>query len=354
MHVRVQLKRGARRLLRRSAHVDEKVYRSPREIALRNAADSLGVELGEDYLADLDLDSMPLGASEGGGPTRVDAFREELVTYIQGVADDRRRRRRRRVATLAGLVASVAVAVVLVSDVRRERSGDGRSASAVDQPLILPGYPGGGVGLSRGGNRVTTALSAGDGGELVHSAYIDVQGNVCASTAMVVRGITRQEGGGGCVRPAAIARAISRVPAYYVGTSSGPDYDMLRGYGRADLARIVADDPRARIQSTISAAWYPGGNAPADFAVKAFLVRIWHGRGVRFRSVMDLDGSGRNLGLTAVFANGDKKPILGFNEALHGVEPPRQIIDRIREPITYEDCIIVNPGEKLPPGKTRC
>jgi hypothetical protein len=310
------------------------------------------VTLGEDYLVDFDPVSLDLSGVNDA--SRADAFREELLTYIRRLANERRRRRRMRIVKLVGLGASLAVAAVLVSGVRQAQTDADRSISIEDDRLVLPKYATGGTGLSRGGNRVTTTMREVGGGRLVHSAYVDVRKNVCASIAQVVRGITRWEGGGGCMQPAEIAKAISHVPSYYSGTSAWRGYDLLNGYGRADLARVVADDSRVRIQSTISTAWHPGGNASEEFAVKAFLVRIWHGPGVRFGSVMDLDGLGRNLGLTAVLVNGDRAPIVGFDEALHGVKPPRQIIDPILVPIEYDDCIIVFPGGKLPPGRRRC
>jgi len=62
----------------------------------------------------------------------------------------------------------------------------------------------------------------------------------------------------------------------------------------------------------------------------------------------------RTLGLTALFANGDKSSIPGLDEALHGRKQPIQIIDPIHERVRYSNCITLYPGEKLPPGRARC
>ncbi len=130
---------------------------------------------------------------------------------------------------------------------------------------------------------------------------------------------------------------------------------LVGGYGRSDLERLVADDSRVRIESTISAAWYPRRSAPDDFTTKIFLVRIWYGPGVRFGSIMDLGPRTNNLGLTAVFANGERAPVMSFEEALQGPKPPTQIIDPIRKPMKIgEECLVVKPGQKLPPGRRRC
>lgn len=197
-------------------------------------------------------------------------------------------------------------------------------------------------------------MPAVEGGHLVHSAFIDLQNEVCASTKRVVRGIIRSGAGGGCRFPTDLAKAISLGSSFFSGIAGAPGYMLVSGYGRSDLERLVADDSQVRIESAISTAWHPGGNAPDDFAAKIFLVRIWYGPGVRFSSILDLGPDSRNLGLTAVFANGKTAPVLGFEEALHGPKPPTQIVDPIRKPMKFEDCIVLFPGEKLPPGKTRC
>lgn len=348
--IRVRLRHWFARLSGRAPR--EPRYRSPREIALQNAADSLGVTLGEDYLADFDLDDVPLDLEALGNPDRTDASREEILAYIQGLSKARRRRRRVIALWLVALVTSVAVVGALIGEVIRvgPLRGDRHfELTKRDRPRL----PGGGAGVSKGGNSVSTRMPAVGEGHLLHSAYIDLDDDVCSSTAQVLYGITRTESRGGCISPKGIARAISGGSAFLTGGGAFRDYELVNGYGRSDLKRIVADDRGVRIDSVISSPWYPGRGAPG-FAFRTFLVRIWHGPGVRFRVMADMGSSSRNLRLTAVYANGEKAPILSLDEALHGVKPPSRIIDPIREPVKIEDCVVVNPGEKLPPGRMLC
>lgn len=344
----LSLKRWAKGLDDRGS--DAERYRSPREIALQNAADSLGVKFGEDYIASLDLQDIPLDLEGVDDPSRVDAFREEMLAYIQG----RRRRRRRARALKSGMiVAAFVISAAVVGEIMRPDSrreigdiSDGRSKFK---------YPGADVGLSKLGGRVTTSMPAVDKGRLVHSAYADLQGNVCSSTAQVVRGITRNESGGGCQQPADIARVVARVPAFFTGVAGADGYVLVSGFARAGLERIVPDDARVRIESTITSAWHPGGNASPGFALKAFLVRIWHGLGVRFGSLDHLVANERSLGLTARFADSSSSRIAGPDEALRGNPPPRQIIDPIPEPIEFVDCVVLAPNERPEPhGPPRC
>ena len=72
-------------------------YRSPNEIALRNAADSLGVTLGEYYPDDVALpDGLQDWQGDDGDPARRDAMREEMLVYIERVGSRRKQRRRAR------------------------------------------------------------------------------------------------------------------------------------------------------------------------------------------------------------------------------------------------------------------
>jgi hypothetical protein len=344
------MKGGVRRLIRRALGGDEEHYRSPQEIALRNAADSLGVALGEDYFDDLGLNDIPVDLPGTADSARADAFREELVAYIEGRANERKRHRRARVLKFGVAGAVVGGAVVLSAAITREEP----SKPTGDARLSLPRYVGTGVGFARGGMGAVTTMPAIDGGDLVHSTYRDVHDNVCLSTAQVKRGITRNETRGNCVEPGDFFKAIRRRPAFFTGGAGARGYVLVSGYGRADLARIVADDSRVRIESAITPTFYPGANAPDNFAVKAFLVRIWLGPGVRFASPMHLMADPRTLELTAIFTNGDRSPVEDLDVVLNGPRPPVRIPDWVRQPLKYSDCVALFPGEKLPAGKTRC
>ena len=342
----------------RSRHAEAR-YRSPREIALANAADSLGVKLGDDYLDGIDPEALSVDIAEGAAPDRVNAFREELVAYI----DARNRRRRRlRVLKIGAALLSLALVAVLASELARSPSSEPRRAgpvpgSVLDHPLLssrrdLPPTMRRGVGVPRGGNRVFTEMPAAGADKYVHSAYLDLNDDICFNTAQVARGLTRTETGGGCTPPRELERAMARVPVFVMGTAGGPDYVLLNGLARADLERIVPGDPRVRVDSAITSVWYPGGSASDDFAVRAFLLRIWQGTGVRLGSM--LGATRRNMDLVGVFANGDRAAVTDYGEALDGERPPTQIIDKIPEAIRYEDCLVLLPGEKLPRGKSRC
>jgi len=251
------MRSGIRRLFRRAVSGDEKRYRSPREIALRNAADSLGVTLGEDYLADLDLEDIRVDQWGTDDPSRVDAFREELLTYIEAQSNERKRRNRTRALKIGMTGMAVSLAVVLVAEVRHRKP-----AQPEDDRLALPKYVGSGVGFAKGGMKVVTKMPAVDGGDLVHSTYRDLRENLCLSTAQVIRGTVRNETRGDCVSSSDLVRAISRRPSFFTGGAGGRDHVLVSGYGRSDIERIVADDPEVRVESAISPVWHPGGMLP--------------------------------------------------------------------------------------------
>jgi len=348
-HIRavlVGVRRRVRHLGGRKINGDETPYRSPQEIALQNAADSLGVTLGEDYLGDLDLDDI-VDLSGTGDPSRVDAFREELLTFIEGQSIQRRRRRRARALKVGVAGASIAVVVLFVSDVIRVPQlrqdhepapfvGDAAKTMAI---ATAPGL----------GRKVVTTMPAVGGGELVHSAYYDLYDMACSSTAWLLRGIIRREGRGGCMKAEKFARALSRESSFFTSVSGWSDYVLVSGHGRSDLERIVADDSEVRVDSTVSNSW----RAPGGFDAKAFLARIWRGPNVRFASVMHIMADSRTLGLTAVSTDGDKSSITSFDEALHGRRSPTEVIAPIPE-LKYEDCVMLIAGEKPPPGRTPC
>jgi hypothetical protein len=145
---------------------------------------------------------------------------------------------------------------------------------------------------------------------------------------------------------------MARVPAFVMGSGGGPEYVLLSGYGRLDLERIAPLDPRVRIKSAITGVWHPGENASENFAIRAFLLRIPKGIGVRLGA---MNGANRrNMGLEAVFTDGSRAAVTDYMEALKDERPPAEIIDRIPEPVRYDDCVVLLPGEKLPRGKSRC
>ncbi len=97
--------------------------------------------------------------------------------------------------------------------------------------------------------------------------------------------MTRSSSGGGCIEPRDLAQLLSRSALFYAGTTNYGVFGFLEGYGRPDLTRIVSEVPSVRVDSAVTKAWAPGGNAPDGFKVKGFLVRLWYGPGVRIGSV---------------------------------------------------------------------
>ena len=168
-------------MARRFPEPDER-YRSPQEIALRNAADSLGVAIGDDY---------PHGIATQTGddfdaPDRVVAFREELLAYIRG----RKQRRRRR------LLAIGMVFLLIASTALMTRAMTGFST-----------------------NDAQRESSRGEGLDLPHHEHR--------------RGSARQDpqrGWSGMSSSSSdIARAITRIPAFIAGSSGGPRLVVTSG-----------------------------------------------------------------------------------------------------------------------------
>lgn len=332
--------RGIRRLRALRSRPTDARYRSPSEIALANAADTLGVELGSDYLDGLDPEELSADVAGQAAPDRVSAFREELVAYI----DARNRRRRRlRASKIVAVSLSLALAVALANELARFPSSDEprrgpAPGSVLDHPLLssrhdLPPSMRRGVGVPRGGSRVTTEMPAAGGDKYIHSGYMDLNEDICVNTAQVNRmGVMRSEGGGGCTSPREMARVMGRAPVFVMGIQGGRDHVLLSGFGRADLERIVPRDSRVSIDSAITGVWHPRGNASDDFAIRAFLLRVWQGTGVRLGgNAMSVNR--RDMDLVGVFADGARVPVTGYLEALQGERPPTEIVDRVFEPI---------------------
>ncbi len=192
----------ARSPRRRRRWTDEVGYKSPQEVALENAAESLGVTLGEYYAEDLDLSHLPSTPDAGGGAdARVDASREELLTYVDGLRTKRRRRLRQRGLRVAGAVAVLLFVIavpVLLSDSAQDghviggdpkRGAGGRPAMSVS--TALPPI----------GTSVSSELPDGDG-KIVNSTYLDRYGDLCSVLIESRDGFSEQNTGDGCVSPA--------------------------------------------------------------------------------------------------------------------------------------------------------
>jgi hypothetical protein len=318
-----------RRWFDRSARHEDVRYRTPHEIALQNAADALGVTLGEDYLdADYDFPGeLIAGIAGSGSPDRLDASREELLVYIERARSKRRRRMRQR--RLALTFVAVAAAIVLVQLERHEASSPGGRAdsrkSAYDAWSKLPPVARSPMGIPEPVARgVSTEMPAG-AGRMILAIFRDVRGDICSTITDLVRGVLKGKSGGGCIPPSELSLDLATAPASYYMLSAGNRYVVLTGYGRPDLERIVSRGPR-RVDIKITPAWELDRSVPKRrFSFKAFMIRVWHREGYDWAIRRASDS--RPLDLTAVFGNGQTIRVRSWDEMRRGVrggrdEPP--------------------------------
>jgi hypothetical protein len=263
---------------RRKVRDKDSAYRSPQEIALQNAADSLGVDLGDYYPHDQALlDDLQEGVGGGG---RLDASREELLAYIEARRTRRREQRRARGLRVVALCLLVAAVALVVDDAehvgffRDGGEGNTRKDTRNARPRLPPS-----VGSERGipeliQTSVSTSLSNGDH-KVTYVAYVDRFGDVCPTVSLVDGGIMRQPSGGGCSRLELIAETLSHEPAMLMGSSGGDTYLQMQGYARPDLRRLIVRGHTKGAKVAISRAWMPsklGGHRA--LSLKTFLVRI--------------------------------------------------------------------------------
>jgi hypothetical protein len=300
---------------------DEVRYRSPEEIALQNAADALGVSLGDDYPDELDLPGhSATRTAEPENPARLDASREELLAYIQGVRSKRRRkRRRRRLRAAIALMAVAAVVLVLFENERFQPISQNGKASGwkLPQGVWAKLSPPRRSGRSIANPRVRSTMTEITNGveQMVLSAYLDLRDEVCMSTTQLIRSVVKSQGGGGCTSSSRLLADLSHAPAIYVGLVAYKRYVLLKGYARPNLKRIVARTMNGRVETKIGGTWNVSAKGGRQgFSIKAFMVRIRYGDGISFKSALNLASDTRPIDFTAVFGNGKVSRIVNSGE----------------------------------------
>lgn len=248
-------------------------YRSPKEIALQNAADSLGVTLGDYYPEDPEVSLDPKGSLVGGSAARLEASREEMLVYI---ATQRARRRRRWLRVVGASVMLVALVSVGVLVGAASRSNVPNREAWGDRAQTMSPTEARGIGVPS--SRQTTAsaeLSIGRKKKVVASAYVDRRGGICLKVANVVAGVIKTYGVGGCMPFAFTARKLARKPAVQMGSSNGWSHILVSGFAREDVRTLLVRRPTEGGQVAISGPWVPPDGARAGSkAVRIFLIRF--------------------------------------------------------------------------------
>jgi hypothetical protein len=282
---------------------------SPREESLEEAADRLGVQLGEYYPDDPQTqpgEATP-GMDDPEASSRVDASREELLAYI-ATSRSKRRRGRMRLLQTAGVGGAVATAAIVVaaSGVLDGPPSGGEAPKAPThwtQEITRPLHSG--AGVPRLAPEVLIELPA-DRAHAVASAYVDLRGDICTSIAFSEGGVTGRQAGIDCRPGPRIARAIRhRGAGFALSVESGAGL-LASGYARPDLERIVIAGPQMGVDRTISGVW----DSTDGLRLKVFLVRL-----------VDERSPARLIG---VFRGGDRRPITD----LPGARSPRSTSTR--------------------------
>lgn len=288
---------------------------------MQNAADALGVGLGEDYPDDFDLpDDLAARVAHTESAARIDASREEMLAYIQGLRSKRRRKRRRRRWRAAVVLMSLAAVVLVFIEVERFQptSQNGKASGwglphGIRAKLSPPRRSGRSIANPRARSTMTEMTNGAE--QLVLTAFLDLRDGVCMSTTQLIRGVVKSQGGGGCTSSSRLLADLSHTPAIYVGLVAYKRYVLLKGYARPDLKRIVTRTMNGRVETKIGGTWNVSAKAGRQgFSIKAFMVRIRYGDGVSFNSALGLASDTRPINLTAVFGNGRASRILSSDE----------------------------------------
>lgn len=314
-----RLRRGSKKILGRVALArsrrKRRVYRSPQEIALRNAAEELGVGLGEYYPQDVDLRDprSPLPAE------RLDASREELLLYIERLAAGRQwARRRRRYAVIAvGVLGLATVGLSVASP--WEETQEGVHATRAEILKSIPPRLRGVGHLGPGG--ISVEVSVRDGPlTLIGSAYVDTAGDVCSALIRERQGVQMRRSGGGCLSTDDLAARLRRKRAMIVGWVTGKECVLVQGFASADLEMIIGREAAAGIDAAVSEPWTPRlGSAPR---IRSFLVRVPMKRRI---DVLDMQPE---QWLLAVFSRRGTRPIPRSASRDHGFLG-RRLVDPI-------------------------
>lgn len=260
---------------------DEVGYKSPQEIALENAAESLGVTLGEYYADDLD---PRLSDLEEGADARVDSAREELLAYAEGLRAKRKRRLRAWWLRVAGGVAAlVLVVAAIVMWTPISDSGDDKRVVAKD-PRRGPGGRSAESVLNAQsplGTSVSSELRDGRT-TIINLTYLNPYGDMCSAVIERRGGISERNSSGGCLPPARVAADLRREPAFVTSILVLVRRTVIRGYARTDVKRIAGRSPSGDLRAAVTPVWTPdGSDRVRPRPLKAFLVVAWRKRGGR-------------------------------------------------------------------------
>jgi hypothetical protein len=247
---------------------------SARERSLEDAADGLGVTLGEYYpFDDYHDEESPAEIQDPSFVDRINASREELLTYI---AASRSKRRRRR-SWLMYVAAAGAIATVTVLVARETGIVYGTRASNDDVAWPphwsdeIPPRIRSGAGIPALGPIVSIELPI-DGARALTTAFVDLRGDLCMSIAFVVNGVTKPEPDATCVTATRITQALRRDETLLALSVARGDAVLAAGYARADVKRITIASQRRIVDAAISRAW-KGSSGPIA-PLKTFLLRF--------------------------------------------------------------------------------
>jgi hypothetical protein len=304
-------------------------YKSPQEIALENAAESLGATVGEYYPDDRELDEL-VAAAAADDP-RAEAARHELLAYVASIRARRQRGRRARIAWIvAGGCTLVAIGVV-VALVSAERGED--VLSARERHALLVGQPTADgspttyyATLPAPGTRVTASLPFGDV-KLVSTSYLNNNGDLCSDVTEVRGAIAEQRGGGGCPgrRRVLTDLRVHYAMPYYVQTRPGAV--VLGGFASLDVVRITGHSRWGRVRVALTRPWKPSVRSGVpQFSLKAFLVVAETGTGRRIDGATgDLMLRHSSYNLRATLRNGREVPIgrdvVNWHDQRHFIDP---------------------------------
>lgn len=322
------LARFAEKVQGRSGEVP---YKSPQEMALQNAADSLGVTLGEYYPDDVDTPTagpMPL---EPGDDPHADAVREELLAYAATFGANKARQRRvRRIAIAGALGIGIMIAAGLVAiDGTSDSDEDSRNARSSKRPIGGPAMTFASAPAPLG-TSVSSELRF-SGWKLVNSTYLNRYGEICSALIEVRNGISEKNTAHGCRPPAEISAEVGLEPAVTASMVRLTRWTIIQGYARPDVERIAGRSPWGAIRVSMTRAWLPDGSERVrPLPIKAFVVAARHpGTGSR---LLPADVAARALddrtyNLVAGLSNGRVVPV--GSPMTPGVDARDRLIDPI-------------------------
>lgn len=296
----------------------EAPYKSPQEMALENAADSLGVRLGEYYPQDFDI--ADVGVTEDGDrdDPRAAAAREELLAYMTALgARQARQRRARQTRALAGVAAVTAAASGVWAAGTVSEGGEGGAGTRHSPPrqhlkgpaLVFANTP------APLGSSVSSTLRIGRT-RYVNSTYLNRAGDMCSALIEVRAGISERNNVNGCRPPAQLSTDLRREPAITDAIVVLAGWTVIQGYARPDVERIAGRSPWGSVNVAISRSWTPeGDDTVRPLPVRAFLVVARHGGGGRRRLPEPLAERAlddRTYNLAAELQDGRVVPVRSF------------------------------------------